>query len=297
MLPAMLLALAGAWFLIVALRTRQAVAVRRRLQEIERPAELSSTTLPGRPDFLPAGKMGRDVAFALSLAKKPSAAPVLALVLMAVFLGNLMYGWLMAGSLAAIFVFLFVAFVRIVGNRKIERLLSDLPALIDNMRNAVTAGHSLSSAFVRAYDHSGAASRELFAPTIGRMNLGDSLVDALQQRADALRISELWMFVMILQMNERFGGNVTESLGNLVEVLRNRERVKKEFSASSAEVRTSANVLLALPLILVAVILVTQPGHLVYFVETDNGRALGGVVAAMLLTGAVVIRRLSRASY
>jgi len=102
------------------------------------------------------------------------------------------------------------------------------------------------------------------------------------------------MFSVIAQANMRFGGSLGEILSHLATTISDQSRMQREFEAMTAEIRTSAKVLVGLPFVVIGAVLIANPNYLMFFVNDPQGANFVIAAAAFALTGLIVLRRLSR---
>jgi tight adherence protein B len=214
--------------------------------------------------------------------------------------GALVVGWIWTWS-AGILAFLAASFVAfklldVAIKRRQERFLSTLPGLLDHMRQSVASGNGVFESLSRALSAGSEISRSYLQPAVMRVRMGANLGEAIQIQAERLGLTEMFILAVILQTHQRFGGSLYESLTNLIEILRAREQARREFIAISSEIRSSAGFLMLLPVFVTVAILLTKPRHFDYFMSGE-GQISGAIIIALMLCGAVVIRRLAAVRY
>jgi tight adherence protein B len=125
-----------------------------------------------------------------------------------------------------------------------------------------------------------------------RMRIGRSMEDALHESAERLGIPEFNFFSITLAIHRETGGNLTETLVNLADVLRKRAQMTLKIRAMSSEARASALILGALPFLVFMLIWATNSSYLAgFFVDPRLMIAgLGGMV--WMAIGGLVMARL-----
>jgi tight adherence protein B len=136
--------------------------------------------------------------------------------------------------------------------------------------------------------------RLFLSPVVVRMVHGGTLAESLNVQAIRLGIPQLSMLSVIAHANMRFGGTLSEILTHVVASLNNRLQVQHEFDAMTAEMRASAKVLAALPVVVIALVFVLNPGYLVFFADDPLGQALIGAAFAFAVLGGFILRALTR---
>lgn len=108
---------------------------------------------------------------------------------------------------------------------------------------------------------------------------------------------DLKMFVTAVLIQRETGGNLTEVLGNISHVIRERFRLQAELKSLTAQVRLSSKILGALPLVvLIAITLLNRDFTKPLFTETIGRYILFGGFASQLL-GFLVMQKLSKVEY
>jgi tight adherence protein B len=178
----------------------------------------------------------------------------------------LTHSWVVTATAAPIVSVLPTLYVWSVRSRRLEKLLSQLPDAFDLMSRTMKAGQTIPQALQAVGD-------ELSAPVAGefnycyeQQNLGLSAEVALRDLARRTGLLEIKIFVLAVMVHRQTGGNLAELLAKLAHVLRERQRIRGAIRSLTAEGRTQAMVLLALPpLMLAALLIVNRPYALVLF--------------------------------
>lgn len=124
------------------------------------------------------------------------------------------------------------------------------------------------------------------------VRLGKSLEDSLWKAAERVDTPEFKFFVISLSVQRETGGNLGETLGNLSEILRGRQKMKLKIKAMASEGKTSAMIIGSLPFIMLAIISVMNWEYAsVLFTDPRARMALGGGVVWMGL-GMCIIAKL-----
>ena len=97
-------------------------------------------------------------------------------------------------------------------------------------------------------------------------------------------------FRTVLAIQKQTGGNLAESLGNLAEVLRERQKLKKKVKALSSEARMSAIIIGALPFGVTLMLHFLQPEYLNVLFTDFRGQVLIGVGLVWMSFGVLMMR-------
>ncbi len=190
-----------------------------------------------------------------------------------------------------------IFYVRERARSRLDVLIESLPFYLDNVRQLLTVGGSLSQALVRALASAPVALQTYMEPAIRRIELGTPVVDSMQSLAARLRVPEISMLTAAIRVNQRFGGPMSTVLGNLAQILRERLRIKRELRAATSETKISTRLLIAMPLLMVAYFFISSRSYLDFFINEPRGHMLAGVAIGLQVAGMLMMRQIMRASF
>jgi tight adherence protein B len=173
-------------------------------------------------------------------------------------------------------------------------LLRQLPDALAMIVRSVRAGIPLSDAFgVVAREAPPLTARE-FTLMHGELSVGLMLDEALWKLAARTGLREYRFLAVALSLQAQTGGNLTETLDNLAEVIRKRAALRQRGRALTSEARATAMVLAALPVVVGVILFIISPGYIVLlFVDPLGKKILLGVFASLFM-GLATIRALIR---
>ena len=91
--------------------------------------------------------------------------------------------------------------------------------------------------------------------------LGETLDGALWRVARVIDKPEMDFFAISIAIQVETGGSLSEALGNLADLLRQRERMKLKIKAISSEAKASAMIIGALPFMMLALLMMMSPDY------------------------------------
>lgn len=165
-------------------------------------------------------------------------------------------GLLISGLLASL-PWLYVMWKR---SRRLRRLERQLPDALDLITRAVRAGHSLTLAIQLLSDEMPAPIAGEFRFVHEQVSFGVSLQQALNSLCERVPLTDMRYFVVAILIQRQSGGNLTEVLGNLSKLIRERLKLHARVRVLSSEGRMSAWTLALLPFVL---------GGLMYFANPE----------------------------
>lgn len=172
--------------------------------------------------------------------------------------------------------------VRYLQRRRLERFEKQLPDALQMVASALEGGSGVVQAMGMVGREMENPIAEEFARAMREMALGLTQQEALLGMVDRVPSDDLDMVVTAINIQHRVGGNLAHVLETIAETMRERERVRGEIRALTAQQRLSANIITVLPFALVAVLFVTSPTYISRLFEP-------GITQIMLYTGLVMV--------
>lgn len=131
-----------------------------------------------------------------------------------------------------------------------------------------------------------------FREVVEQQRLGVTLGEALERMCDRLPLPEVRFLAIVIGIQQQAGGNLSEALGNLSGVLRDRLRMQIKIKALSAEAKASAMVLGSLPPGVMTMVYMASPDYLMPLFTTSIGKFMVAVGACWMFTGVMVMRKM-----
>ena len=131
-----------------------------------------------------------------------------------------------------------------------------------------------------------------FGEIFKQMNLGLPLRDALMQLLDRVPSPDLRVLVTAILVQKDTGGNLAEILDRTVFVIRERLRIQGEIQVQTAQGRLTGWILTALPVVMMVMLNLVNPGYSSILFSDPLGRKLIYFSLGMLLVGSFFIRRI-----
>lgn len=175
-----------------------------------------------------------------------------------------------------------------------DRLLDQFPDAIGLIVRAVRAGVPVTEGIRIVSAELPAPVGPEFRRVVDELAVGVDLETALWALAARTGLPEYRFFVVTIVLQRETGGNLTETLDNLADVIRKRRAVRQRAHALSAEARTSTYVLAALPFVSGAGLYVINPDYLTRLFTDPQGKLLLAAAATSLTLGLVTMKMLIR---
>jgi tight adherence protein B len=131
-----------------------------------------------------------------------------------------------------------------------------------------------------------------FRRLVENLSMGMTLEQGLERMYERLPAPELRFFAIVLNIQQKTGGNLGEALGNLSAVLRGRRMLREKIKALSSEAVASAAVIGCMPFGVAALLSVVNPRYLTVMFTDPRGHLLLGAGAVIMTTGTLVMRKM-----
>jgi tight adherence protein B len=125
---------------------------------------------------------------------------------------------------------------------------------------------------------------------LNKHRIGMDLGQALEECADRMKSDDLAWTASAVAIHREVGGNLGEVLDHVGETIRERNQIRRQVNTLSAEGRISANVLIALPILIAIVLTIVSPDYLKVFVETPIGWILIAACIGLFIVGVLWLR-------
>jgi tight adherence protein B len=176
--------------------------------------------------------------------------------------------------------------------RRISAFNAALAECIDMMARALRAGHSVVGAIGMLAENAREPAATEFGEVFKQQNLGLPLRDALLQLLDRVPSADLRVLVTAILVQKDTGGNLAEILDRAVFVIRERLRIQGEIQTQTAQGRLTGWILSALPVGMMFLLNVVNPGYSTILFSDPLGRKLIYLSLGMLAIGSFFIRQI-----
>jgi tight adherence protein B len=210
-------------------------------------------------------------------------------------LAALIIGMPLFGSLGAGFVFALGVPRWIVGfliKRRRDKFLEEFPNALDVMVRSIKSGLPLNDAIRLIASDGREPVKKEFQRVIEAQKIGMSIPEACSRMLQTMPLSEVSFFAIVIAIQSQAGGNLSEALGNLAKVLRERRKMKAKVSALSMEAKASAVIIGALPFIVATLVYLTSPQYMMVLFTDPRGHIIMMVSGVWMTIGIVVMRNM-----
>ena len=133
--------------------------------------------------------------------------------------------------------------------------------------------------------------KDEFARILNETRVGRELRIALDETAARMASDDFVWVTQAIAINREVGGNLAEVLDGVGHTIRERNQIRGQVKALSAEGKLSAYVLMALPIGVVLFLSMANPDYIGKLVENLAGYVMIGVCAVLMIVGALWLRK------
>ena len=138
----------------------------------------------------------------------------------------------------------------------------------------------------------GAAEDPNSAPILETQAIGMPLGEACGKLYERMPLPEANFFGIVISIQQKAGGNLSEALGNLSRVLRDRKKMKAKIQAMSQEAKASAAIIGALPIAVMMLVYITSPQYISLLFTNSMGHVMLAGSAVWMSMGVLVMKKM-----
>lgn len=182
-------------------------------------------------------------------------------------------------------------------SRRREAFADQLEGTLQIIAGSLRSGYGLVQAVSTVAAESPAPTSAEFGRVVVENRLGRTVEDAMRHMAERLENEDLEWVVEAIEIQHEVGGNLAEVLDTVTGTIRDRNNIRRQVKALSAEGRMSAIILIALPFVVSALIAIVTPDYLTELFSTVIGRIMLGFAGVMMTLGALWIKKLVKVEF
>jgi tight adherence protein B len=183
----------------------------------------------------------------------------------------------------------YVSFMR---NRCFRRFGAEFPNAVDVIVRGIKTGLPLVDCLKIVAAETQEPVKGQFKILLEDQAMGLPLDEAAQRLPERMPLPETNFFAIVIAIQSRSGGSLSEALGNLSDVLRERQKMKAKARAMAGEAKSSAYIIGGLPVIVAGLLYVTSPQYVSLLFTTHTGKLVLAACGVSMLCGALVMRKM-----
>lgn len=176
--------------------------------------------------------------------------------------------------------------------RRIRKFIDEFPGAIDVIIRGIRAGLPVVDCFRVIAGELQEPVRSEFRQIVEAQTIGLSIGEATERLVDRMPIAEASFFSIVVNISQKSGGNLSESLGNLSAVLRDRKKMKGKIQAMSSEAKASAGIIGSLPFVVGGAVYFLQPAYIMLLFTTNGGKITVAVSLIWMSIGIMIMRKM-----
>lgn len=221
-----------------------------------------------------------------------SASVVIVFIALTALLKKTLIAGILLGIILGVVIPYFV--IGVLGAKRLKKFLILFPDAIDFIVRGLRSGLPVTESMNIVGKEMQEPIGSIFAHIGESVKLGVSVDKALQDTAKKLNLTEFNFFVTSIILQRETGGNLSEILNNLAEVLRTRLMMRLKIKAMSSEAKASAIIVGSLPFIVISALMYISPDYLTPLIETTKGNLIALGCACSLMFGIGVMIKMTK---
>jgi tight adherence protein B len=187
--------------------------------------------------------------------------------------------------------------VNFLRKRRLKQFSNEFPNAVDVIVRGVKAGLPLVDCLKVIASEAQDPVRTEFQEIVEDQTLGMPLPEAVERLPERIPLSETNFFAIVIAIQARSGGSLSEALSNLSKVLRDRKKMAGKIRAMSAEAKSSAGIIGSLPVVVAILVYFTSPDYILLLFQTTVGNIVLGICGLWMFIGIMVMRKMINFDY
>jgi len=176
--------------------------------------------------------------------------------------------------------------------RREDAFLKALPDAVDVVVRGIKAGLPLFDSLKVVAADASEPLRSEFNSIIETQTIGMPLGEACARLYERMPLPEANFFGIVIAIQQKSGGNLSEALGNLSKVLRDRKKMKEKIQAMSMEAKASAGIIGSLPPIVMLLVYMSTPDYISLLWTHETGRLMLAGCVVWMSCGIFVMKKM-----
>jgi len=182
--------------------------------------------------------------------------------------------------------------LRVLTGRRRAAFADQFEGVLQMISGSLRAGYGLMQAVATVAEETSAPTSKEFSRVAVENQLGRTVEESLRSMANRMENEDLRWVVEAIDIQYEVGGDLAEVLDTVAGTIRERDQIRRQVKALSAEGRMSAVILVSMPFAIAFLMSMVSPDYLAELTGTAIGRVMIGVALVMIAVGAVWIRRI-----
>lgn len=176
--------------------------------------------------------------------------------------------------------------------KRIAAFLNELPNAVDVIVRGTKAGLPLGECIQIVAAEAREPIKSEFRRIVESQAMGITLAEAISKLPSRMPVAEANFLAIVVMIQSQSGGSLSEALGNLSKVLRERKAMKGKIVAMSQEAKSSAAIIGSLPFLVVGVLSLTSPSYMMLLFNDPVGNIIVAGSGLWMLTGILIMKKM-----
>lgn len=176
--------------------------------------------------------------------------------------------------------------------RRITKFIDEFPGAIEVIIRGVKAGLPVGDCFRVIASEGQEPVRSEFKRIVESQAIGLSIGEACERFAERVPVPEVSFFSIVINIQQKSGGNLSEALSNLSAVLRDRKKMKGKVQAMSSEAKASAGIIGSLPFLVGGAVFFTTPSYMMILFTSTIGKIIIAGCLLWMAVGVFIMRKM-----
>ena len=188
-------------------------------------------------------------------------------------------------------------YIQFMKKRRLKAFATQLPFALDLIKSSLEAGHSLQRAMQVLVSEFADPLGSEFRTVLEQNRIGLPLPRALEDMLKRVPEDDLRLLVVAVRVQTEVGSSLAQIVGRLSEIVRIRQRLRMQIRALTAQSRLGGMVVGILPIIVLTIFSIIQPGYTDKLFHDPTGQKILKFAVGSDLLALITIRRLLRVNY
>lgn len=176
--------------------------------------------------------------------------------------------------------------------RRINKFVAIFPNALDILVRGVKAGLPLGDTLRIIANESPEPVRSEFRKVVEAQTLGLPVTEAVEKMARRVPVSETNFFAIVIGIQTKAGGNLSEAIGNLSRTLRERKKMKGKINAMAMEAKASAVIIGLVPFVVTGLLYLSSPKYISLLWTTQHGRIVAAIAIFWMSIGVAMMKKM-----
>jgi tight adherence protein B len=182
--------------------------------------------------------------------------------------------------------------LKFLRRRRQQVFLNDFADAIDIMVRGLKSGLPVNDAMKVIASETPAPVGPEFLEIVEGQRIGISIDQGIERMYERMPLAEVNFLAIVMAIQTKTGGNLSEALTNLSKVLRDRKKMKAKIRSMSQEAKSSAAIIGSLPFVIIGGLTVLNPTYLNPMWNTTMGNIMVIGSGIWMCLGILVMRKM-----